>query len=80
MPKYYFTFGANHTDKNGVSLGNRYCVIEAPEEGVARTMMAVARGMKWAFSYPESLFAGQAEKFGLKEVKLADIKLPQHGL
>lgn len=53
MPKFYFTFGANHLNKNFMSLGNCFVVVEAETETQARDMMFAARGGKWAFSYLE---------------------------
>ena len=53
MPKFYFTFGTNHLNKNFMSLGNCLVEIEAETETQARDMMFAARGDKWAFSYPE---------------------------
>lgn len=53
MPKYYFTFGANHLNKDLMSLGNCYVELEAETEEQARDMMFAARGDKWAFSYLE---------------------------
>ncbi len=53
MPKYYFTFGANHLNKDLMSLGNCYVPVEAENEEAARDQMFAARGDKWAFSYLE---------------------------
>ena len=53
MPKYYFTFGANHLNKDLMSLGNCYVEVEAENESAARDQMFAARGGKWAFSYLE---------------------------
>lgn len=53
MPKFYFTFGANHLNKDLMSLGNCYVEVEAETESEAREMMFKARGGKWAFCYLE---------------------------
>lgn len=53
MPKYYFTFGANHLNKDLMSLGNCYVEVEAENESAARDMMFAARGGKWSFCYLE---------------------------
>lgn len=53
MPKFYFTFGANHLNKDLQSLGNSFVEVEAENEAQARDMMFAARGGKWAFCYLE---------------------------
>jgi hypothetical protein len=73
MPKFYFTFGSNHATKQGRSLRNNYCVIEAPTDLEAREAMVNARGLKWSTSYDEARFEGQAEEYDLKEVSLEDL-------
>lgn len=75
MEKFFFTYGANHVTKEGVSLGQYYTVIEAPNEGVAREVMYNARKDKWAFSYHENLFGDQAEKYKLHKIALQDVRL-----
>lgn len=75
MAKFFFTFGMNHVNKDGISLGNNYVVIEAPNEGVAREMMHNARGPKWSFSYDEDRFGNQAEQWNLKPLSLSDVRL-----
>lgn len=75
MGKYFFTFGANHETKSGVSLGNNYVIIEAEDERTARDIMWQARGAKWAFSYPEEFFGTQAVDFNLGELPLETVRL-----
>lgn len=74
---YYFTFGSNHVASNGMSLGNRFCVIIAENENEARSLMEEARGPKYCTSYSEADGARGAgvERFGLREVSLNDIYL-----
>ena len=65
MPKYYFTFGANHLNKDLMSLGNCYVEVEAENEEQARDMMFAARGDKWAFSYLEEYKWKAIDSFNL---------------
>ncbi len=76
MPKFYFTFGQNHCDANGNSLGNSFVVIYAQNELAARDLMFEARGAKWAFSYPEDKFGDQAVRFNLMQLPLSSVELP----
>lgn len=76
MNNFYFTFGSNHVTSDGASLGQHYVKITAESEGEARDQMAQARGLKWSFSYPEEHFADQPAKYGLREVSLEDVELP----
>lgn len=76
MEKFFFTFGSNHTDVEGKSLGNYFVMIEAESECEARNEMIKARGPKWAFSYPEHLFIGQEDKYGIKKVPLSAVVIP----
>ena len=75
MPKFYFTFGMNHSNKEGFSLCNNFVVIEAENEGIARDKMVAARGPKWSFSYPEELFGYQAEKYNLTQLTLEQVTI-----
>lgn len=68
--EYFFTFGANHVDNEGISLGQRYVKIEAESELEAREIMFRARGEKWAFVYDATDFAGQEERYGLHEIDI----------
>ena len=67
MKRWYFTFGFDR-------FPNGYVVIEAESEGDARAEMFSRYGRQWAFSYDETQFAGQVEKYGL--VKVAHIRFP----
>ena len=67
---YYFTFGSNHLDANGNSLGNKYVKLVAENEGAARERMVNHRGPAWCTSYPEKTFLPLNEKFPLTEVSL----------
>ena len=70
--KFYFTFGFGHTGKNLQSLAKRYCVINAPTEEEARSIMHKSRGPKWSMCYTETEFAGQVERYNLQEVRLEE--------
>ena len=65
MGKYYFTFGANHLNKDLMSLGNCYVEVEAESESAARDMMFAARGDKWAFCYLEEHKQKAIDRFDL---------------
>ncbi len=73
MNKYYFTFGSNHLDKNGNSLGNRFVKINASNQEKARIIMFDARERKWAFQYDEVEFLPQIERYNLKEIGITEI-------
>lgn len=75
MARIYFTFGMNHSNKEGFSLGNNFVVIEAESETAACELMWEARGPKWAFSYPEELFGDQAEKYNLTQLTLEQVTI-----
>lgn len=67
--KWAFTFGSNHVDSTGKSLGSVYVVIEG-NYGEARDKLLEARGDKWAFQYPASEMKYQETLFGISEVSL----------
>lgn len=70
--EYFFTFGSNHVDNNGMSLGQRFVKISAETETTACETMWRARGEKWAFCYNAESFAGQPEQYGLTEIDIYD--------
>lgn len=72
---FVFTFGQNHLDIAGRSIGHCYVVLAAKDEDAARDMMCKARGRKWAFSYPYNMFGDQAEKYDLERVPLSRVTL-----
>lgn len=76
MARFYFTFGYNHVDKHDVSLGNCFVCIDALTEGQARDIMVHTRGIKWAFSYPESMKAECIDKYGCIERSLCSVAIP----
>jgi hypothetical protein len=75
MKKFYFTFGSNHIDVLGNSLGNFYVIVQAENYADARTKMIMVRGAKWSFVYSEDEFGDQAERFDLSERSLEDVAL-----
>lgn len=75
MPKYYFTFGANHRNKDLRSLGNCYVEIEAENESAARDQMFAARGGKWAFCYLEEHKQEAIDRFNLTPQALEQVKI-----
>lgn len=76
MGKYYFTYGANHQTKSGMSLGNFYTEIEAESEDHARAIMWKSRGPKWAFSYAEKFKNQSIDRFDLIQIGLDAVELP----
>lgn len=75
MADFIFTFGANHTDAAGGSLGRNFVRINqayAPQE--ARDLMFQARGNSWSMCYESEEEAG-VDQFDLKEVSLDQIKI-----
>jgi hypothetical protein len=71
---YYFTFGSNHLDRNGRSLGRSYTPIEADDEQSARAIMHDFRGGAWCTSYLSEEEAG-VEKWGLAEAPLDQVDI-----
>ena len=51
MKTYYFTYGSNHMDAKGQTLGKSFTPITAYSPETARTEITRARGDKWAFIY-----------------------------
>lgn len=74
MRAYYFTFGSNHLDGSGNSLGQCYVPIEAEDEDAARSLMEAARGRKWSHVYPGTESAG-VEEYGLTARTLESVTL-----
>lgn len=58
---WYFTFGSDHAHPYGF-----VCIFGTFME--ARTEMQRRYGQKWSFQYTYKEFAGQVEKYGLREV------------
>lgn len=75
MPKFYFTFGANHLNKDLQSLGNSFVEVEAENEAQARDMMFAARGGKWAFCYLEEHKQKAIDRFDLTQQTLEQVTL-----
>lgn len=67
MNTYYFTFGSNHEDRNGRSLGDSFLPIYADGEGEARDKLFDLRGDKWSFCYDSKEAAG-VFRHNLREV------------
>ena len=80
MPKYYFTFGANHLNKDMMSLGNCYVEVEAGTFSEAREIMSKARGGNWAFCYLEEHKQRAIDRFNLVPQTLEQITIdPEDG-
>lgn len=75
MPRYYFTFGMNHLNKDMMSLGNCYVEVEAENEAQARDMMFAARGDKWAFYYLEEHKQSAIDRFNLTPQTLEQVTI-----
>ncbi|ATB52680.1 hypothetical protein PVS_44 [Vibrio phage vB_VspS_VS-ABTNL-3] len=73
VQEWYFTYGGNHTTKNGRSLGNNFTVIKGTWQE-ARIAMDRERSSKWAFQYGSMEDAG-VERFGLEEMNLRAVSL-----
>lgn len=74
MNNWYFTFGSNHRDQYGMSLGDFYVKISANSWNEARDRMFQVRDSLWSSQYDEKVFLPQIEKYGLKEIDLYDSK------
>lgn len=75
MKNFYFTYGRNHEDKDGISLGNSYTEVKAVDEDKAREKMVEARGLKWAFSYPKDQKHSAVDRWNLTHKTLAEVTL-----
>lgn len=75
MAKYYFTFGANHLNKDFMSLGNCFVEVEAENEAAAREAMFAARGVKWAFCYLEEHKQKAIDRFDLVPQTLEQVTI-----
>lgn len=79
MKTYFFTFGANHTDWNGMhsprSLGQYYTTISAFSRDQAIEIMQATRGQKWTFCYESAVAAG-VQEFNLQHLPLQQLTLP----
>ena len=67
MDKYFFTFGSNQKDKNGMSLANYYFELPAQDFFKARKKMFALRKSDWSFQYTEKEFEGQKEKYNFQK-------------
>ena len=74
MSKYYFTFGSNHMDIDGNSLGQKYVVVEASDPMTARETFVAVRGIKFSSQYREEQFLPQIDAYGLTEIKLEYVR------
>lgn len=77
MPNVWgFTFGANHTNADGVSLDDYYVILEG-DFNEARAKMFELRGSKWAMQYPyDNRFEEMIEQYGLLKLDSHKAYLP----
>ena len=69
LPQFYVTYGG------GTNLSHCFSVVEGEDYGAARAIVDEITGGKFAFMYSSEEFAGQQERWGLREVPLqAQIK------
>ncbi len=82
--RWYFSYGSNHEDANGNSLGNRYTVVDVEPDkfqndrgySAARQLMFAARGDKWCMQYDHADEIG-ISRFGLTEATLQEITISE---
>lgn len=74
MPTYYFTYGHNHLDRTGRSLGRFYTPIDAPDCHAARDLMFEVRGPKFCTHYDTAEEAG-VERFRLHPASLEEVAI-----
>lgn len=80
---WYFTYGSNHVDASGESLGSSFTPItveghDLRDDGgfnAAREKMAAARAERWSMQYEDEEKAG-ITKWGLAERSLESVALP----
>ena len=71
MPEFVFTFGRDHIDRSGGSLGDNFVVVIAPHIRAAREAMIEARGDKWSSVYRrDEINTGR-----LREVPFAQVRI-----
>jgi hypothetical protein len=65
---WFFTFGTNHVDSSGMSLGDRFVIVRNPDFNDAREILMRWRGSnRFAFQYPLSELPEQIANWGLRE-------------
>jgi hypothetical protein len=64
MAKFFITYGGGTIQRDSFSI------IEAEDYPAARQLLRDTISDKFAFCYSEAEFAGQAERYGLKEIPL----------
>lgn len=72
MNPYYITFGYNHFNKQGQSLGRSYTIVYEETYELARKKAFTFLGSKWAFMYESAEKAG-VSRFGLEYIKFEDL-------
>lgn len=72
MEAWYFTFGFGHTDSRGRSLARRFVKLNGTFDETREAMFS-AHGAAWAFQYNAAQFAGQVERYGLREISLEEL-------
>lgn len=72
---HWFTYGSNHVDKDGNSLGERFTKIEGTFDSTRKAMFQ-ARGSKWSIQYGCEA-ALHLDQFPLTEISLEDATLPK---
>ena len=71
--QWFFTFGCAH-HHGPTPLAHRYVIIEG-DFGEARQKMVDLRGPVWSFQYSPEEFEGQAERYGLTEIKAEELEV-----
>lgn len=71
---YIFSYGSNHLDANGRSLGQCYTVVEAETAAEARQQIVDARGDKWSMCYTSKKAAG-VDRWNLKEKSIDEVRI-----
>lgn len=71
---WYFTFGYGHTDKLGMSIGDRFVIINGAFHS-ARQELVNRRGIKFSSQYDDKEFGPVQAKYGLKEINLEAVTL-----
>lgn len=75
MNTYGFSFGHNHVDRFGNSLGSKFVLIKANNSGEARNIMWQNRHSSWSFQYDKEKIDQLAEKHGWSAVPLSQVSL-----
>lgn len=78
LQPFYFTFGTGHHDANHESLGDKFVIVKAPTQSMARIIFQDLRGDKFSSCYNHVVGKGIVSKYRLTELPFEELT-PQDG-